>query len=411
MLCWSVFARRTQWNLKPNELTLAIQAAKASGRELIDLTASNPTDCGFAYEGERIRAALSNMKALHYEPEPFGILSAREAVADYYDQRGISTAPERILLTTSTSEAYSYIFRLLCDPGDEVLVPRPSYQLFDLLADVQDVALKPYNLFYDYGWHLDVHSVERLISERTRAVMVVSPNNPTGSYLGGREADELEALCAKHNLVIVADEVFLDYQLERPRHERSVVQESQDLSSPLPPSWASRKDALTFTLSGLSKAAGLPQIKLAWTVINGPEPLRSEALKRLEIIADTYLSVNAPVQHALPELLATAPALQEQIRTRCRANWGELERQVSVSRACSLHRADAGWYAILRIPNVISDEEFAIRLLQEHGVLLHPGHFYHFTKDGFAVVSLLPTPEQFRDGISRLLAAADALLV
>jgi alanine-synthesizing transaminase len=397
MLCWSVFARRTQWNLKPNELTLAIQAAKASGRELIDLTASNPTECGFAYEGERIRAALSNAKALHYEPEPFGILSARQAVADYYAQRGLATVPERILLTTSTSEAYSYIFRLLCDPGDEVLVPRPSYPLFDLLADVQDVALKPYNLFYDHGWHLDVHSVERLITERTRAIMVVSPNNPTGSYLEGREADELEALGAKHNLAIVADEVFGDYELRSDREAFS--------------SWAGRNKALTFTLCGLSKAAGLPQIKLAWTVVNGPEPLRSEALKRIEIIADTYLSVNAPVQHALPELLATAPALQEQIRTRCRANRGELERQVSESRACSLHRADAGWYAILRIPNVISDDEFAIRLIQQHGVLVHPGHFYNFTKDGYAVVSLLPVAEHFRDGVSHLLTTADALLL
>ncbi|MEO8727555.1 MAG: pyridoxal phosphate-dependent aminotransferase [Acidobacteriaceae bacterium] len=413
-----MFARRTDWNLQPNALSLAVERAKAQGREIIDLTASNPTDCGFDYESDRIRAAFSNSKALLYEPEPFGILSARKAVAQYYAAKNIEVSPERILLTTSTSEAYSYLFRLLCNPGDEVLAPRPSYPLFDLLADVQDVTLKPYNLFYDHGWHLDLHSVEQQITERTRAVMVVSPNNPTGSYLARREADALEELCASRNLAIIADEVFLDYPLEsrsdeteRDRHV-SAGGSAEKLQSPVgtAQSWSTRNRALTLTLSGLSKVAALPQLKLAWCAANGPEPLLDQALKRLEIIADAYLSVNAPIQHALPELLSTAPAVQRQIRSRCLENLGELKRQIEVSRGCSLLRADAGWYAILRIPRAESDESFAVKLLEEEGVLVHPGHFYNFIQEGYVVVSLLLASQRFVKGVSRLIRIGDGLL-
>jgi alanine-synthesizing transaminase len=381
-----VFARRTQWNLQTNPLTNALESRRRSGKPILDLTASNPTECGFAYETRQILRSLASPESLTYEPVPFGLLSARQQVAHYYAAKGIAVAPERILLATSTSEAYSYLFRLLCDPGDEVLVPRPSYPLFDLLADVQDVQLRPYNLFYDHGWHLDLHSLEQQLTSRTRAVMVVSPNNPTGSYLGGGSADALEEFCAAHDLAIVADEVFHDYPLEAVRRK----------------SWAMRQKALTFTLSGLSKVAGLPQLKLAWTVIAGPEQLAQQAEKRLEIIADTYLSVNAPIQHALSELLAHAPALQQQIIARCRENLESLRNAVR-GTACSLLQVEAGWYAVLRIPLTQTDEEFAVHLLQEDGVLVHPGHFFHFTRDGYIVVSLLTRTETFQTGIARLL--------
>ncbi len=387
-----MFASRTNWNLQPNALSRAIERLTLSGREFLDLTAANPTECGFVYESERIRTALSTSKALVYEPAPFGILSAREAVSGYYAEKGIEAPPDHIMLTASTSEAYSYIFRLLCNPGDEVLVPRPSYPLFDLLADVQDVALKSYDLFYDHGWHLDPHSLELQITERTRAVMVVSPNNPTGSYLVGKEADDLEQLCAKRGIAIVADEVFYDFPASIGGTRKS---------------WASRRHALTFTLSGLSKVAGLPQIKLAWCVVNGPEDLRSEALKRLEIIADTYLSVNAPVQHALSELLAAAEPLRQQIGARCARNLEILDGRLKDSKSCMRLRVDAGWYAVVRIPRIFTDEEFAVALLERHGVLVHPGHFYNFREEGYIVISLMPESRVFETGVRRALELAN----
>jgi alanine-synthesizing transaminase len=256
---------------------------------------------------------------------------------------------------------------------------------------VQDVRLKPYELFYDHGWHLDLRSLERQLTPRTRAVMVVSPNNPTGSYLDGSEAEALQQFCAEHDLAVVADEVFWDYALDSAPHT----------------SWASRSEALTFTLGGLSKAAGLPQFKLAWTVVNGPDGVLSHALQRLEIIADTYLSVNAPIQHALPELLATASGFQAQVRDRCRTNLGHLQQSVAAS---DLLRVDAGWYAVVRIPAVVSDEEFAVQLLEREGVLVHPGHFYNFTKEGYIVLSLLPPHPMFAEANGRLLRAMEVLL-
>src|SRR4051794_28871772 len=283
-----MFARRTEWNLKPNRFSAALEQAKRAGNKLFDLTASNPTEVGLEYDQAGILQALSRPESLRYEPEPRGLLSARAAVAGYYAERGAKISPEQIILTTSTSEAYSFLFRLLCDPGDEVLVASPSYPLFDLLAGIQDVELASYPLFYDHGWHIDLHALESAITARTRAVLVVHPNNPTGSFVSETERLDLLKLCGKKGLALIADEVFLDFA------QTGVAAESFAREQEL---------GLTFTLSGLSKIAALPQLKLAWLVASGPAELRERAMERLEVISDTYLSVNAPIQHALLDLL------------------------------------------------------------------------------------------------------------
>ena len=291
------------------------------------------------------------------------------------------------MLTASTSEAYSYLFRLSCDAGDEVLVPRPSYPLFEMLAQVNDVVLRGYDLFYDHGWFIDFTSLRAAISSRTRAVILVNPNNPTGSYVSETQARELEELCEHHRLSVISDEVFFEYAL------------SEDADRV---SWAQRDRVLGFTLAGLSKTAALPQMKLAWTAVNGPSALVTDALARLEVIADTFLSVSAPVQHGIAELLATAPEMQRKIRERCFANLTLLRETCAESPVTPL-RTDGGWSAVLRIPSLGSDEDFAIQLLEKHGVLVHPGHFYDFRREGYVVVSLLTPTETLREGMRRLI--------
>jgi alanine-synthesizing transaminase len=383
-----MFARRTEWNLKPNRFSAALDQAKRSGKKLLDLTASNPTEVGLEYDQAGILRALSRPESLRYEPEPRGLLSAREAVAGYYAERRAKVSPEQIILTTSTSEAYSFLFRLLCDPGDEVLVASPSYPLFDLLAGIQDVKLAPYPLFYDHGWHIDVHALESAVTARTRAVLVVHPNNPTGSFVSETERLALLKLCGKRELALIADEVFLDFT------QTGEVAESFARDQEL---------ALTFTLSGLSKIAALPQLKLAWMVASGPAGLRDQAMERLEVIADTYLSVNAPIQHALPQLLKIGRGLRDQLAKRVSQNLTELDGQISQQKTCQRLMIQAGWYAILRVPAVASDEDLALQLLQVHGVVVHPGHFYDFAQEGYLVVSLIASPDEFREGIRKLL--------
>jgi alanine-synthesizing transaminase len=383
-----MFARRTEWNLKPNRFSAALDQAKRSGKKLLDLTASNPTEVGLEYDQAGILRALSRPESLRYEPEPRGLLSAREAVAGYYAERRAKVSPEQIILTTSTSEAYSFLFRLLCDPGDEVLVASPSYPLFDLLAGIQDVKLAPYPLFYDHGWHIDVHALESAVTARTRAVLVVHPNNPTGSFVSETERLALLKLCGKRELALIADEVFLDFT------QTGEVAESFARDQEL---------ALTFTLSGLSKIAALPQLKLAWMVASGPAGLRDQAMERLEVIADTYLSVNAPIQHALPQLLKIGGGLRDQLAKRVSQNLTELDGQISQQKTCQRLMIQAGWYAILRVPAVASDEDLALQLLQVHGVVVHPGHFYDFAQEGYLVVSLIASPDEFREGIRKLL--------
>ena len=386
-----MFARRTNWNLSANRYSLALENARRDGRPLLDLTASNPTTVGLRFERERILRALQHPKALEYEPASKGILPAREAVAAYYAERGITLSPEQIILTVSTSEAYSYCFRLLCDPGDEVLVPSPSYPLFEFLADIQDVKLVPYELVYDHGWQIEFESLRAAITPRSRAIMVVHPNNPTGHFTRGWELERLNALCREHELALVADEVFLDY----------------GLTSETPLSFAANRDALSFTLSGLSKICALPQIKVAWIVASGPPELVQTALDRLDVIADTYLSPNAPVQWAIPELLQTREPIQRQLRERSLRNLRELDTQLATAKMTTRLALDAGWYAVLRTPSTRSDEDIAIALLEQQGVLIHPGHFFDFPGSGYLVASLIAPEEDFHEGISRALRALD----
>lgn len=382
-----MFSARTDWNLSPNAFSLAAGALRSRGEKHYDLTASNPTDVGFHYDQEQLIAALSNPYALTYEPAAKGLLSARVEVAKYYAEQGISVATDALVLTVSTSEAYTYCFRLLCEPGDEVLVPVPSYPLFEFLAQIQDVKLVPYDLVYDHGWQIDFQSFERALSSRTRAILIVNPNNPTGSYVKQWEMARLNKICAARDVAIIADEVFLDYALTSER----------------PSSFAANTGALTFTLSGLSKIAGLPQMKVAWLATSGPNALAQEALARLEVIADTYLSMSAPMQWALPELLASRRPLQQQLTERTRGNLNELDRQLKGQKLCTRLQVEGGWYAILRVPVTRSDEELAIALIEHDSVLVHPGHFYDFASDGHLIISLITPGDDFSEGTRRIL--------
>jgi alanine-synthesizing transaminase len=384
-----MFAKRTNWNLTVNRLSEALAAHRAAGKPLLDLTISNPTECGFEYDGAAILDALKNPASLTYEPNPRGLETARRAVAGYYGDREESVSIEDIFLTTSTSEAYSYVFRTLCDPGDELLIPSPSYPLFDFLADIQDVNLVRYPLLYDHGWQIDFHALEQAITPRARGVIVVHPNNPTGHFAKSAEIARLNSICSARQMAIIADEVFHDFALDGER----------------PGSFATNREALTFTLSGLSKISGLPQMKAAWLIAGGPEQMKREALARLEVIADTYLSVNAPVQLALPRFLEQRYTFQKQVMSRVRGNLAELDRQLEAQKACSRLKVEGGWCSAVRVPVTRSDEEFAIELLNAHGVWVHPGHFYDFPSEGTLILSLL-TPEQiFAEGTRRLLSA------
>jgi alanine-synthesizing transaminase len=384
-----MFAKRTNWNLSPNRLSEELAARRAAGKPLLDLTVSNPTECGFGYDNAAILDAMRNPAALVYEPNPRGLESARKAVAGYYANRKEVVSAEDIFLTTSTSEVYTYVFRTLCDPGDELLIPSPSYPLFDFLAEIQDVNLVRYPLLYDHGWQVDFHALEQAITPRTRGVIVVNPNNPTGHFVRRAEIAKLNEICSKREMAIIADEVFLDFVLEGER----------------PASFVANRDALTFTLSGLSKICGLPQIKAAWLIVSGPQEWKREALARLEVIADTYLSVNAPVQLAIPKFLEVRQAFQKQVIERARRNLAELDRQLATQKAVSRLKVEGGWCAVLRVPLMRADEDLAIDLLSTHGVSVHPGHFYDFPSDSHMVLSLLTPNEVFAEGTKRLLAA------
>jgi len=382
-----MFAKRTNWDMTPNRLSEALAAHRAAGKPLIDLTVSNPTECGFEYDKAAILDALRNPEALAYEPNPRGLESARRAVSGYYADREEKVSAEDIFLTTSTSEAYSYVFRTLCDPGDELLIPSPSYPLFDFLADIQDVSLVRYPLLYDHGWQIDFHALEQAITPRTRGVIVVHPNNPTGHFAKQGEIAKLNSICSARELAIIADEVFLDFALDGNRAA----------------SFAANCGAPTFTLSGLSKMSGLPQMKAAWLVVSGPQEWKREALARLEVIADTYLSVNAPVQLAIPRFLEERHGFQKQVMSRVRRNLAELDRQLAGQKVVTRLKVEGGWCAVLRVPATRSDEDLAIELLSAHGVSVHPGHFYDFSSERVIVVSLLGAEPQFGQGISAIL--------
>ena len=384
---------RTRWERTENPLSRALHERRARGGEILDLTVSNPTRVGIAYPEQTILRALASPEALRYEPSPFGAPFARQAVSDYYRDRGVPVPPDRIAMVASTSEAYSYLFRLLCDPGDEVLVPAPSYPLLELLAQIDDVVVRTYPLCYAGEWSVDLARLREAVTPRTRAILAVSPNNPTGSFLRPEEVRALVATAASAGAALVVDEVFADYALP-----------GAEVVPFVPPS----DTALVFCLNGLSKACGLPQLKIGWIRASGPPDLVAEALARLEIVADTFLSVNAPAQCALPTLLVDGMAVQRAIRARTAENLANLRAAIPAGAAFGPLHVEGGWVSVLRLPRTRSDEDWALHLLCDHGVLVQPGFFYDFDSEGHAVVSLLTPPDVLAEGMARVAAAVAA---
>lgn len=384
-----MFSNRFKWNLETNQLARLIEAKRQAGTPLLDLTEANPTRSGLLYPAAEILGGLAQDGALFYEPAPRGLFHAREAVAAYYAERGLQADPAHICLTASTSEAYAYLFKLLCDQGDNVLVPQPSYPLFDFLAALEGVELRPYALEYQHprGWRLDFDSLQSVLTPQTRAIMLVNPNNPTGSFVKVAEVAELNRLCQQRGLALIVDEVFGDYVLQ-PDAQQAV-------------SLVENEAALTFVLSGFSKILALPQMKLGWIVTNGPAELRWEAEERLEVIADTFLSVGAPVQHAAARWLRMRAGLQQQISARTADNLHWLGGLVA-SSPCRLLTVEGGWYATLEVPRHVAEEELILRLLAEDDVLVHPGYFFDFPREAYLVLSLLTPPDVFRVAAARL---------
>lgn len=378
----AVLSSRTAWDLAANALAARTDALRESGRPVLDLAESNPTRAGLAWDPGELAAILADPRAATYEPTPQGLPAARAAVAEYLAARGAPVDSDRILLTASTSEAYALLFKLLCDPGDEVLVPAPSYPLLDLLADLEAVRLVRYPLRYDGSWHVDLAAVEAAVGPRTRALVAVSPANPTGAVLDGEALAALDRLCAAHDLALLGDEVFADTAL-----------------GPCPSVVADRREALTFHLSGLSKVCGLPQLKAGWIAAAGPEARVGPALARLEVIADAYLSVSGPAQLALPPLLARRERFLAPLRARLATNRATLAG-IRDAPATALASA-GGWTAVLRIGETVDEESLCLALLDD-GVVVQPGFFYDFDRPGYLVVSLLTPPPEFARGIRRV---------
>ena len=384
-----IFSARTDWDAAPNRLTRLLSRLRAERVPLIDLTESNPTRCGLTFPDQEILRFLSNPESLTYDPDPKGMPVAREAVAADYRGRGVEISSERILLTASSSEAYSFLFRLLAVPGDPVLVPAPCYPLFELLARINDVVLHPYTLDAGHRFSIDLDEVGREIATiRPRALLVVSPGNPTGTYLKRGEMETLSRICVAASVPIICDEVFGDYALAEDANRAATM------IGPGP--------ALTFVLNGLSKMLALPQLKLGWIAVSGAEGAAAEAMRRLEVIADTFLSVNTPVQNALPGLLALRPRIQAQVRERLAINSRQIVRSAGSEGPCRCLPIEGGWSAILQVPRTRSDEEWALHLLAEELVVTHPGYFFDFPSEGHLVVSLLLEPGVFAPGIERI---------
>lgn len=388
-----MFSSRARWNLTPNALSVAVAARRRSGRSFDDLTASNPTNAGIDLPLSDAFAALSSGAVRRYEPDPRGLTVAREAVRGYYGERGYDVAVDRLVLTASTSEAYGWLFKLLCDPGDDVLVARPSYPLFDDLAKLEGVTLRSFSLSYHGRWELDLDALRGAVTPRTRAVLLVHPNNPTGSRVSRDALDAVVELCRARELALVVDEVFADYAW---REDRSRAGSAVTV-----------RDALTFTLSGLSKVVATPQIKLGWIVVGGPAALVEGALARLEMIADCYLSVSAPAQHAASALLARSAEVQRAVMERVTANRRAITSRLHAASRSTLLAADGGWCAVLRVPRTQSEEDWTLELLESDGVLVQPGWFFDFEREAYLVLSLLPREHVFASAIERLLARVD----
>jgi hypothetical protein len=385
-----MFSSRLNWSFATNRLSKMLEAKRASGIQVLDLAESNPTHAGFDYPKTEILETLSKPALLRYEPDPRGLLAARQAVADYYQSRGEVVSADSLHLTASTSEGYAYLFKLLANPGDEVLVPQPSYPLFDFLAALESVQVARYPLKYDdeIGWQINLEALVNIITTKTKAIILVNPNNPTGSFIKKDELAKLNELCAEHDLALIVDEVFSDYGYgDDARRMRSL---------------AGNREALTFVLSGLSKICGLPQMKLGWIHLKGPPVLVAEAQERLDFIADTYLSVSTPVQHAAAELLSLRQAMQSQMIKRVLRNDKYLRTCSAELPFCQVLKLEGGWYAIMEIAGAFSDEDFCLSLLEEDNALIHPGYFFDFLKQGFLVFSLLTPAAIFEEGVNRI---------
>ncbi|HEY7185699.1 MAG TPA: pyridoxal phosphate-dependent aminotransferase [Vicinamibacterales bacterium] len=386
-----MLSNRLPAHAETNALSRAVESLRRDGTPVIDLTASNPTRVGIAYPPDLL-SALSAERALHYEPHPLGLASARKAVADDFARRGVEVDPGGIVLAASTSEAYTWVFKLLCDPGTSVLVPQPSYPLFEHLTRLESVRAVPYNLTYHGRWEIDFESVAAAPDD-TKALLLVSPNNPTGSYVSPSEATRLADLCRERGWAIVADEVFAEYPVEAQQPATEIVRD---------------RAVLSFTLGGASKALGLPQVKVAWMLVNGPRVARDEALAGLELIADTFLSVGTPVQVALPDLFARAAVVRRAIQDRIAAN---ITRAREVARryvSCDLLTVEGGWSAVIRVPAVRAEDAFVIDLLRREHILVHPGYFFDFPHEAFLIVSLLPPEDVFADALDRVLRLASS---
>ena len=387
-----MFSHRVPADHSANLLSALIERRRAHGQAMLDLTESNPTRCGFHYDERALLAALASPGALLYEPHPQGLASARSAVAGYYAEIGSPVDPESLFLTTGTSEAYTQVFKLLADPGDEILVPVPGYPLLDVLTSLEAVRLVPYRLVHDHatGWSIDRERLRASVSTRTRAIVVVSPNNPTGSYLKLGELEECSSLCRQFGCALIVDEVFSDYgRGSDPARVRTA---------------AGNGECLTFTLNGFSKLVGLPQLKLGWIHVSGPRNLAAQARERLSFVTDAFLSVSSAVQHAAPAVFRLRDGLQAQINRRLEENGRTLEECLSGLPRCTVLDREGGWYAIVKIADERSDEDIAVRLLEKDGVLVHPGYFYDFPSGSFLVLSLLPPTESFREGSAKLAA-------
>ena len=388
-----MFSRRTAWDRSSNRLTQLLEKKRAAGGRIVDLTQTNPTQVGFIYSPSAILAPLADAASLTYEPDPAGLYLARQAVTGVFARRGVQISPDDIFLTASTSEAYAWLFKLLADAGDEVLVPQPSYPLFDFLGRLEDIDTVGYPLALDADWALDPAVVESRITSRSRAVAVVSPNNPTGTYLKERELRALSALCARSGLALIGDEVFAEFPHgEDPDRVSSVLL---------------AEGPLVFSLGGLSKLAGLPQLKLGWIAVAGPRNEKQEAKERLELIADTFLSVNTPVQRAAPELLRAAEEIQRQILRRVHGNLRLLVEAVGKASPFRVLPCEGGWTAVLQVPAIMTEEEWILTLLEKEDVLAHPGYFFDFPAPAYLVLSLLPASDEFQEGVSRILATGE----
>jgi aspartate/methionine/tyrosine aminotransferase len=385
-----MFSRRLPPHADLNALTAAL-ARRAGRGPVIDLTESNPTRARIPYPRDLLRG-LSAPGALHYEPHALGLPSAREAIARDHGRRRITIDPAHVVLTASTSEAYTWLFKLLCNPGESVLVPRPSYPLFEHLTRLEGVCSTPFDLEYHGRWEIDPATLDAA-PPSTRAVVVVSPNNPTGSYVSKRDIQHVSGLCRDRGWALIVDEVFADYPLE--------------VDAPLT-DIAARSDVLAFTLSGLSKSAGLPQLKLGWIVVGGPPVARDAALAGLELIADSFLSVATPVQLAAADLIEHGASVRSAIRERIGANLAALRDGARSFTACEVLKTEGGWSAVIRVPATRSEEQFVLDLLEQEGILAHPGYFYDFQRDTFVVISLLSEPDVFRDASTRLLGFASS---